>query len=785
MNVRPSSSDLSLTKFGVGQPVPRNEDPILVSGRGRYTDDLAVEGQVYAAFVRSSHAHGHIRKVDTTAARGMKGVLAVYTAADLEGRGYGKLGSAVNLPNADGTPMKRTDRLALTGDKVRFVGDPIAMVVARTQVQARDAAEAVLVDIEELPAVVSMDDAIAPDAAQIFDHVPGNVALDWSYGDSTRVAEAFARAAHVTKLTLVNSRIVVNAMEPRSAIAEYERGKGGRYVLHVQSQGVFGMRRDVAAAMGVPADRVRIDTGNVGGAFGMKIAVFPEYQVLLHAARELKKPVKWTDTRSESFLSDHHGRDMLFEAELALDAKGRFLATRYSGLANMGGYLTPFAVVMPTMNIPKNSIGMYRTPLIECRTRCVVTNTVPIGAYRGAGRPEANYFMERLIDTAAVEMGIDRIELRKRNLIAPQQIPWKTPAATTYDSGDFPGLLDKALEVADWAGYRKRHAASKKAGQLRGRGIGCYLEVTGNPANEMGGIHFEQDGSVTIVTGTLDFGQGHWTAFAQVLTSKLGIPFDKIRLVQGDSDRLIAGNGTGGSKSIMSSGKAIIEAGDIVIEKGRQIAAHVLETGVEDIAFAAGRFSIAGTDRSIDIMDLATRVRSGLKLPKELPQSLDVDHVIKTSEAAYPNGCHVCEVEIDPDTGIITVDRYTAVNDFGVLINPMLVEGQMHGGVVQGIGQIIHEVTRFDDSGQLLTGAFTDYTMPRADTVPFITFASHASPATTNPLGAKGCGEAGCAGSMPSVMNAIIDALAPYGVKNIDMPATPLKIWQIIHGQPD
>jgi aerobic carbon-monoxide dehydrogenase large subunit len=782
MNARIPSADFSAMKFGVGQTVRRNEDPILVSGQGRYTDDVSVAGQLYAAFVRSPHAHGLLRSVDGAAALAMKGVMAVFTGKDLEGRGYGILTGHADIPGRNGTKIIKPAKTALAVDKVRFAGEAIAMVVAKTAVQARDAAEAVAVDIEPLPVVTTMDEAMRPGAPQLFDEAPGNVILDYQFGDPAQVEAAFAAAHHVTRLRIVNSRVVINAMEPRSAIAEFDR-KSGRFTLNVQSQGAFGMRAMIASLLGVGTDKVRILTGNVGGSFGMKISPFPEYLPLLHAARELGKPVKWTDSRSESYLSDHHGRDMIFDAELALDKQGRFLATRYTCLANMGGYLTPFAAVMPTMNVPKNSIGMYRTPLVEVRTKCVMTNTVPIGAYRGAGRPESNYCMERLVEAAAAEMGIDSVALRKRNLIKPSQIPYTTPAATTYDTGDFPALLEQALKASDWTGYAARKRASKKAGKLRGRGIGCYLEVTGPPANEMGGISFEEDGGVTLTTGTLDFGQGHWSAFAQVLTTKLGVPFDKIRLVQGDSDQLVAGNGTGGSKSIMSSGKAIVEASDIIIERGKAISAHVLEAAVGDMAFANGRFSIAGTDKSIGVMELAAKLRGGLKLPKGLPQSLDVKHVIKPSLPAYPNGCHVCEVEIDPDTGVTRVVGYVMVNDFGTLINPMIVEGQMHGGVVQGIGQAIYEMTTFDESGQLLTGSFMDYCMPRADDVPFFTFENQGIPATTNPLGAKGCGEAGCAGSMPSVMNAIIDALKDFGVRHVDMPATPEKVWRLVHGR--
>ncbi|HEY5797711.1 MAG TPA: xanthine dehydrogenase family protein molybdopterin-binding subunit [Bosea sp. (in: a-proteobacteria)] len=768
-----------MASVGIGQPVPRKEDAILVQGHGRYTDDLNIERQLFAAFVRSPHAHGHLQGVDAVEALAMKGVVAVYTAADMEGQGYNAILTASNVPGRDGALMRKPHRAALAADKVRFVGDPVAVVVARTADQARNAAEAVRLDIDVLPAVTDADAALVSEAPQLYDDVAGNLIVDFQYGDSEKVAAAFADAAHVTRLRIVNNRVIVNPIEPRTAVASFD-GKAKRYTLHAPSQGAFGMRNNLAAAMGVKPAAMRLVTGHVGGSFGMKASVFPEYIALLHAARMLKRPVKWTDQRSDSFVSDHHGRDMVFEAELALDDRGRFLATRFTGVANMGAYLTPVGAMMPTSNIGKNSVGMYRTPLVEVQTRCAVTNTPPIGAYRGAGRPEGNYFMERLIDTAAREMGIDSASLRRRNLIPPAKLPWATPMGTVYDSGDFPALFERALEASDWKGYAGRLRASRKAGLLRGRGIGCYLEVTAPPTNEMGGIHFAPDGSVNIVTGTLDYGQGHWTPFAQLLTSQLGVPFERIKLVQGDSDRLIAGGGTGGSKSLMASGSAIIEASDLVIEKGKLVAGHFLEANVADIEFAAGRFTVIGTDRSIGIMDVAARLRAGTGVPPELPQSLDVDHVFKSAPSAYPNGCHVAEVEIDPQTGHVEIARYVMVNDFGTIVNPLIVEGQLHGGVVQGIGQALFERTVYDDSGQLLTGSYMDYALPRAADVPFFSFESQGVPTLNNRVGAKGCGEAGCAGSLPSVMNAVVDALAPHGVRHIDMPATPQAVWRVI-----
>lgn len=750
-----------------------------MQGHGRYTDDLNVERQLFAAFVRSPHAHGHLRAVDAAEARSMKGVVAIYTAVDLDGQGYRAILTPADVPGRDGASMRKPPRAALTADKVRFVGDPVAMVVARTADQARNAAEAVRLDIDVLPAVTDAEEALHADAPQLYGDVAGNLIVDYRFGDSEKIAAAFTGAAHVARLRIVNNRVIVNPIEPRAAIASFD-GKSKRYTLHAPSQGAFGMRNNLATAMGVKPAAMRLVTGHVGGSFGMKSAVFPEYVALLHAARILKRPVKWTDQRSESFVSDHHGRDMVFEAELALDARGRFLATRFKGVANMGAYLTPVGAMMPTMNVGKNSVGMYRTPLVEIQTRCAVTNTPPIGAYRGAGRPEGNYFMERLIDTAAREMGIDSASLRRRNLIPPAKLPWATPMGTVYDSGDFPALFERALEASDWKGYAGRLRASRKAGLLRGRGIGCYLEVTAPPTNEMGGIHFESNGSVSIVTGTLDYGQGHWTPFAQLLTSQLGVPFEQIKLVQGDSDRLIAGGGTGGSKSLMASGSAILEAGDLVVEKGKLLAGYFLEANVADIEFAAGRFTVIGTDRSVGIMDVAARLHAGARVPSELPQSLDVDHVFKSAPSAYPNGCHVAEVEINPETGHVEIARYVMVNDFGTVVNPMIVEGQLHGGVVQGIGQALFERTVYDDSGQPMTGSYMDYALPRAADVPFFSFVSQGVPTLNNRVGAKGCGEAGCAGSLPSVMNAVVDALAPYGVRHLDMPATPQAVWRAI-----
>jgi carbon-monoxide dehydrogenase large subunit len=785
MNLQPSAKEradeltadrLAVEKFAVGQSVPRSEDPMLLRGMGHYTDDVSLSGQAYAVMVRSQNAHGIIRAIETQAALKIPGVLGVYTGADL--KGYGPLKCIVPFNNRDGTPMKKPLREALAKDRVRYVGDPVAFVVAETLLKAKDAAEAVSIDIEPLASVISAEDAAQDSAPLLYEDVPHNVSLDYHFGDTEAVKAAFAAAAHVTRLKLVNSRLIVNAMEPRAALAAYN---GNRFTLYVGSQGVFGMRGNIAEALGVAAKDVHILSGQVGGSFGMKAAVFPEYICVLHAARALGRPVKWTDDRSGSFVSDSHGRNHDVTAELALDADGTFLAVRLTSFANVGAFLSPVAPMPGTINAVKNVQGMYRTPLIEVSTKCVFTNTSHVSAYRGAGRPEGNYYMERLIDAAAVEIGIDRVALRKRNQIRPAELPRKTASAVTYDSGDFAALTKQAFDLAEGKSFAKRKRESLQRGKLRGFGIGNFLEVTAPPSKELAGITFNADGSVTLTTGTLDFGMGHATPFAQVLSERLGIPFEKISLVQGDSDRLIAGGGSGGSKSIMHSGTAIVEAAAKVIEKGKGVASHVLEAAAADIAFEHGRFVIIGTDRAVSIMELAHKLCSGINLPGDAPQSLDIDHVSDGPAAStFPNGCHIAEVEVDPETGVVEIVKYFCVNDFGTVINPMIVAGQLHGGVVQGIGQALMEKTVYDSGGQLLTGSFMDYAMPRAADVPSFVLEDHPTPATTNPLGVKGCGEAGCAGALTSVMNAVIDALASHGIRHLDMPLTPATIWQAL-----
>ena len=761
-----------MEKFAIGQPVSRKEDPMLLRGDGSYSDDQNLPGQLYAVIVRSRYAHGILNAIDTTEARAMPGVHAILTAADLRAGGIKHMAAAAHK-NADGSEAPRPPQMPLAEGRVRYVGDPVACVIAETPAQAKDAADAVLLDIESLPAITTARAADAPGAPLLHDEAPGNVLMTYHHGDAAAVAAAFAKAAHVTKLSIRNSRIVVAAMEPRSALAAFE---DNRFVLRVGCQGVFGLRDSLKNVLGVPVEAVRVLTGNVGGSFGMKASVYPEYPCLLLAAKLLGRPVKWTDERSDSFLSDSHGRDHECDAEMALAADGAILATRFTVWGNMGAYMSNATTIPPTSNTMKNSIGVYAHPLVEVTSRCMFTNTTPVGPYRGAGRPEGNYYMERLIDTAAAEMGLDRVDLRRRNHIQPNQIPYTTPAGTIYDSGDFPTVMDKALAAADWDGYPARAKETRARGKIRGRGVGQYLEVTAPPSSEMGGITFGEDGTVTITTGTLDYGQGHASPFAQVLCDRLGVPFDSVRLFQGDSDKLIAGGGTGGSKSLMASGAAIVEASVLCIEAGKQAASEVLEASVADIEFSsrAGEFRIAGTDRAIGIMALAA----------QRPGTLDVQTIHDGAPSAYPNGCHVCEIELDPETGIVEVVKYSMVNDFGVMVNPMLVEGQAHGGIVQGIGQALLEAMAYDEDGQLQTGSFMDYAVPHAVHAPNMPMGSHPVPAKTNVLGAKGCGEAGCAGALPAVMNALVDALRPLGIAHIDMPATPERVWQAIqHAQ--
>lgn len=774
-----SPTPSAFQKFASGQSVSRKEDPRLLRGEGRYTDDIDLPGMAYGYVLRSPHAHGIIRGIDVSAAREIAGVLAAYTIDDLKAAGYGPFPGSKLLKNIDGSDPQSPVRYALADGKVNFAGEGLAFVVAESPVAARDGAEAVMFDIDPLPAIIDPEEALAPGAVQIHDDA-ANLCVDWREGDFDAVEAAFAKAAHVTRMRIPINRVVVATMEPRGAVGEYDAASE-RFTIHLGCQGVHGMRQTLATAvLKIEPEKLHVISKDIGGSFGMKSQQFGENLLVLHAARDLGRPVKWVDDRSGAFLSDYQGRDMIADAALALNEEGDFLAMRIDMIGNLGAYMTPFGPVMPSGNIMKNAASLYKTPAIAVTCRCALTNTVAIAPYRGAGRPEGNYIMERLVDGAARETGHDKLELRRRNLIPAEAIPFKAASGMEYDSGDFPAILTEAVARADWDGYAARRAASEARGMLRGHAVTSYLEVTAGPGKELGAIRFDPDGRVTILTGSLDQGQGHATAFAQIVYERLGVPFEAIDLVQGDSDQLKMGGGTGGSKSAMASGNAFALASDAVVENGRQWAAHEMETAVEDIEFTAGEFRVAGTDRAIGIQELAAQVAAADSIPDGLPGSLDAELVTDTPPSAFPNGCHICEVEIDPETGHCRIDRYMAVNDFGNLINPMLVEGQTHGGIVQGIGQALMETAVYDDDGQLLTGSFMDYAMPRAGTVPSFDIGHHPVPATSNALGIKGCGEAGTSGAIPTAFNAILDALAPLGVTDLPMPATPQRIWRAI-----
>ncbi|HKJ75493.1 MAG TPA: molybdopterin cofactor-binding domain-containing protein, partial [Alphaproteobacteria bacterium] len=619
----------------------------------------------------------------------------------------------------------------------------------------------------------------ASNAHEIWPEAPGNLAFDWVGGDREGADKAFEKAAHVTRLKLVDNRVVVASMETRGAVAIYEPD-ADHMTVYTPSQGVFGLRNGLANILDLDQKSLHVVTYDVGGSFGMKGGASHELVSIMQAARAFGRPVKWQDERSEAFMSDHQGRDMLFDAELALDADGNFLAVRVDVAANMGAYMGGIGPLMGSVNILKNVTSLYRTPCVGVTSKAYFTNTTFVGPYRGAGRPDGNYIMERLIETAARETGKDAIELRRRNMLTPQDMPFKAASGLSYDSGDFARIMDAALEKADWQGFDARQAESEAKGKVRGRGLASYLEVTAPSNKEMGAIRFDDDGTVTLITGTLDYGQGIRMGFRQIVAQQLGVPFEKTRVILGDSDLLIAGGGSGGSRSTQASGSALLAASDEVVKKGKQAAAHILEAAVADIEFEAGAFHIAGTDRSIDLIDLAARLREANSLPEDVPSDINASLIHDDPPSGYPNGSHVVEVEIDPETGVVTVDRYTAVNDFGTIINPLLVAGQAQGGIVQGVGQVLCENVVYDSDGQLLTGSFMDYGMPRADDVPFIGFEAIEVPSKTNPLGVKGCGEAGTTGAVPAVMNAIMDALAQVGVTHLDMPATPLRVWQAI-----
>ncbi|WP_428665425.1 xanthine dehydrogenase family protein molybdopterin-binding subunit [Reyranella sp.] len=761
-----------MAKFGIGDSVRRLEDPRLLTGGGRYTDDTKLSTPAARAYVlRSPHAHADIRSIDTTAAKKAPGVLLVFTGADVETEGFGDVPCLVPLDNRDGTPRADTSRPMLAKGRVRHVGDPVALVVAETLEQAKDAAELIEIDYAPRPHTVDTWESAQPGAPLVHDHIPNNIVFDWAMGDQAATEAAFKKADKVVKLQIVNQRLVVNSMEPRGAICEYDPSDD-RSTLWLSSQGVHMIRPVVAdMILKIGSPKLRVRTGDVGGGFGMKIFVHPEYPMVVWASRALKRAVKWIPDRQEAFQSDVQGRDHVSIAEMALDKDARFLGCRITTYAALGAYLNHFSVFIPTMAGSSMLNGLYQTPAVYVNVKGVMTNTVPTDAYRGAGRPEAAYLVERFVDHIARETGLTPDEIRARNFIKPAQLPFKTALGDTYDSGDFETVMRKGMEKADWKGFAARRAQSARAGKWRGIGMATYVEKCSGGGPETVKAVFNDDATISLITGNQTNGQGHETALKQIASARLGIDVERINLVQGDSDVVPEGF-TGGSRTIAINGVATMGVADKIIAKGKPLAANLLEASAADIDFKDGSFRIVGTDRSVSLFDVAKANKGALD-----------DDFTRTPEAdTYPNGCHICELEIDPDTGTLEIKNYTVTDDFGMALNPLLLQGQIHGGIGQGVGQALTEHTIYDkDSGQLLSGSFMDYAFPRADIVPAVKFDMHNSPCTTNPLGVKGAGEAGAIGAPPSVINAIVDAIhAHTGVKHIDMPVTPATLWAVI-----
>ena len=769
-----------MEKFGLAQPVRRVEDPRLLKGAGSYTDDIRLPGMAHGVVLRSPHAAAAVRSVDTAAAKAMPGVVAVYVAADLDADGIGTLPCAAKMKNRDGTDQVTPERPVLARTAVHHVGTPVAFVVAETVKQARDAAEAIMVDYDIRPSITDLAAAMEPGQPQVWPEAPRNVCFDWEIGDKAAVEAEFARAAHITRLTVVNNRIVVNSMEARASLASYDAANG-RWTLRTNTQGGWSLKdflgKDVFK---VDPDKFRVITPDVGGGFGMKLFLYPEQVLTCYAARKLGRPVKWASERAEAFLSDSQGRDNITLGELAVDKDGKFLALRTRNVANMGAYLSNYAPFIPTGAGTGVLAGVYGFKAIYANVIGVFTNTVPVDAYRGAGRPEANYLVERLVDAVARDLKVDRAELRRRNMVTPDRMPHRTPVGKVYDSGDFRVVLDHALKTVDWAGFEKRRAEAAKRGKRRGIGMAYYLEATGGAPTERAEIRFAEDGFVDVYVGTQSTGQGHETAYVQLTVDRLGVPGEKVRVRQGDTDTIPVGGGTGGARSLYSEGQAILVTAATVIERGRKAASEALEAAPADIVFEAGRFAIAGTDRGVGIMELAATQRAKAAKGEDVT-TLDAAEVAEIKAHTFPNGCHIAEVEVDPETGVIALVRYSVTDDFGKAVNPMIVRGQVHGGVAQGFGQAVLERTAYDpSSGQLLSGSLMDYAVPRADDLPDIEVDLVEIPCGTNPLGVKGAGEAGAVGSPPAVINAVIDALSPLGITQIDMPATPEQIWRAV-----
>ena len=771
-----------VTSFGIGAPVRRREDYRLLTGHGRYADDVNTPGQAYAAFVRSPHAHADVVAIDPAPARGVAGVLGVFTGHDLLADGVGTIPTLIaerggGIRNRDGSPFAEPPWYPLATDRVRHVGEPIAIVVATTTAAAHDGAEAVRVDYAVRPLVVDAVAALDDGAPALHVGVARNRCYDWECGDAAATARAIAAAAHVTRLTLLDNRLVTCFLEPRAALAEWDAA-ADRYTLHASLQSVHAMALNLARVLGVPAGRVRCVTADVGGGFGSKIQPYPEYAALAWAARRLGRPLKWASSRTEGFLTDAQSRDHVLTGELALDATGHVTALRVHSTQNLGAYVATGMPLSIILNMERMVSGLYAIPAIHLRLEGAFTNTVPINVYRGVGRLECVYTVERLIERAARETGRDGVALRRLNMV--RTFPYRTATGALYDSGDYVARLDEALERADAARFPDRRDDAARRGKLRGIGVGPYVEGTGGVPREYAEVRVLPTGVVEVPIGSQSQGQGHETVFAQVVAERLGVPFDTVRIVQGDTDRVSDGVGTFASRSMVRGGSAAVEASDLVIAAGQRMAAHRLEAAVGDIEYRAGAFTVVGTDRSISIFDVARAAAAGT-LPAALGTALGAATMHENRAFAFANGCEVCELEVDPETGAVTIAAWTVVDDSGRSVNPMIVHGQMHGAAAQGIGQALAERCVYDPvSGQLLTGSFLDYAVPRAEDLPAISVTSRDVPSPTNPLGVKGAGEGATVGAPGAVIHAILDALAPLGVVHIDMPATPARVWQAI-----
>jgi carbon-monoxide dehydrogenase large subunit len=761
-----------MAKFGIGQAMTRREDLRLLTGKGQYIDDLSLPNEAYVAFVRSPYAHAKILSIDASAAKALPGVIAVLTGAELSADGVGAFGISPGLKQPNGDPMTSEPYYPLAVDEARFVGQAVAAVVAQTRAQAEDAVEQVAVGYDELPAVISLEDALKPGAPQVASAVPGNVAAEMNWGDKKKCEAAFAQAKHITKLSLHNQRLIPVTMEPRGTVAEFDKASG-RLTVHTSCQNPAGLQKALAESiLNMPMEKVRVRVPDVGGGFGMKTMLYPEDAVCAYAARKLGRPMHWSASRSEEFLAASHGRDQTNHAELALDADGKILGLRIDIIGNVGAYVcSPGAIIVVAIG-PKVITGVYHVPALDLRGRAVLTHTNIVSAYRGAGRPEAIYLIERLMDQAAAEMKMDPAELRRRNLIPTTAMPYTTQMGETFDSGNFANVLQRILTQADWAGYAQRREESRKRGRLRGRALSSFLEWTGVVHEETIDFHVQADGKVVVYTAMQAMGQGIETSYVQIVAETLDVDPDRVVIMQGDSD-IAQGIGSMGSRSLYIGGSAMMTASNDAIEKGKSLAAEALEVAAPDVTYKEGRFTVAGTDLGIGIFELAGKQSQG---------RIAVKTTQKVGGPSWPNSCHVCEVEVDPETGVTEIVRYTTVDDVGRVVNPMIVAGQVHGGIAQAVGQALLEDARYDaESGQLVTGSFLDYCMPRADNLPSIsTFTDESSPCKINPLGAKGVGELGTVGGTPTVMNAVIDALRPLGVKQIEMPATPERVWRAI-----